>query len=66
MYDTLTIQSLEVMEGTRCIQFRLPISKKKMIDWRVSKKLMGGSLVILSNNDFKTLIIGLLKHNDSG
>jgi hypothetical protein len=41
------------------------MDKKKFIDWRISKKLLPGSLVILSHNFFNTLFIGLLKNSDS-
>lgn len=65
IYENLTIQSLEVTEGARCIQFRLPQHKKRLVDWRISKKLMGGSLVILTCDGFQNFVIGLLKNGDS-
>ena len=39
--------------------------KKKFVDWRVTKKLLPGSLVILSHDFFQTLFIGILKNSDS-
>jgi hypothetical protein len=56
---------LEVTEGARCIQFRLPIAKKQIADWRITKKLMGGSLVILSFDGFATFVVGILKQGDA-
>jgi hypothetical protein len=41
------------------------MSKKHLADWRITKKLMGGSLVVLSYDGFKTFVVGLLKHGDS-
>ncbi len=41
------------------------MSKKHLADWRITKKLMGGSLVVLSHDGFKTFVVGLLKHGDS-
>ena len=65
IYDGLTIQSLEVTEGARCIQFRVPMSKKHLADWRIVKKLMGGALVLLSHDSFTTFVVGLLKQGDA-
>lgn len=53
------------MEGAGCIQFRLPTDKNKFFDWKISKKLLPGSLVVLSPDGFKTLFVGLLKNTDS-
>jgi hypothetical protein len=41
------------------------MDKKRFIDWRITKKLLPGSLVILSHDFFNTLFIGLLKNSDS-
>ena len=41
------------------------MDKKLNIDWRVSKKLLPGSLVILSDNFFETIFIGILKNSNS-
>ncbi len=44
---------------------RLPQDKDRFVDWRVSKKLLPGSLVVLSNDGFQTLHIALLKNSNS-
>jgi hypothetical protein len=41
------------------------MDKKRFIDWRITKKLLPGSLVILSHDYFQTLFIGLLKNTNS-
>jgi hypothetical protein len=41
------------------------MDKKRLVDWRISKKLMPGSLVVLSHDFFETLFIGVLKNNDA-
>ena len=61
----LTVSKLEVLDGVGCVQFRLPADKKNFLDWRISKKLLPGSLVIMSHDYFKTIFIGLLKNRDS-
>jgi hypothetical protein len=55
---------MEVTEGAKCIQFRLPMDRKRIVDWRITKKMMGGSLVILSFDGFATFIVGLLMQGD--
>ena len=35
------------------------------MDWRVSKKLLNGSLVILSHDNFRTLFIGIIKNREA-
>jgi hypothetical protein len=57
--------NVDVIEGARCIQFRFSMDKKMYVDWRISKKLMPGSLVILSQDSFNTLFIGVLKNTDT-
>ena len=61
----LTVDSLEILDGVGCVQFRLPADKKHFLDWRISKKLLPGSLVILSHDYFATVFVGLLKNRDS-
>jgi hypothetical protein len=46
------ISNLEVIDGARCIQLRLTVDKKRFVDWRISKKLLPGSLVVLSADKF--------------
>jgi hypothetical protein len=43
----------------------MEMDKKRFVDWRITKKLLPGSLVILSQDFFATLIIGILKNADS-
>jgi hypothetical protein len=61
----MNISNLDIIDGSRCIQLRLPMDKKRFVDWRISKKLLPGSLVVLSDDYFKTLLIGVLKNTDS-
>jgi hypothetical protein len=35
------------------------------VDWRISKKLLNGSLVILSHDNFKSLVVGLIKNREA-
>ena len=65
IYDDIYIQNLEVIEGARCVQFKMNMDKKRFVDWRISKKLLPGSLVILSNDFFASLFIGVLKNTDA-
>jgi hypothetical protein len=41
------------------------MDKKRFVDWRISKKLMPGSLVVLSHDFFTTMFIGVLKNSDA-
>jgi hypothetical protein len=43
----------------------MPMEKKKFVDWRITKKLMPGSLVIFSFDSFETFIVGILKQGDA-
>ena len=60
----MTIDSLEVMDGVAVVQFRLPTLKGKFLDWKISKKLLPGSLIILSPDTFTTMFIGLIRNRD--
>jgi hypothetical protein len=51
-YTQMFISNLEVIDGARCIQLRLSMDKKRFVDWRISKKLLPGSLVVLSHDNF--------------
>ena len=51
-YTQMFISNLEVIDGARCIQMRLSMDKKRFVDWRISKKLLPGSLVVLSADKF--------------
>jgi hypothetical protein len=64
LYEQITIQNLDIIDGSRCIQYRMIMDKKRLVDWRISKKLMPGSLVVLSHDFFETLFIGVLKNTD--
>ena len=61
----MTVDSLEILEGTGCVQFRLPTNKKRFLDWKISKKLLPGSLVVISHDYFATILVGLLKNRDA-
>lgn len=65
LYEPLSLSCIEVVEGASCLSFRLATEKKRFIDWRISKKLLPGSLVILSHDNFRTLFVGLLKNRDA-
>ena len=65
LHENLSIDGLEVIDGSSCIQFRLPTDKKRFLDWRICKKLLPGSLVVLSPDNFRTLYIGLLLNSDA-
>jgi hypothetical protein len=41
------------------------MSKKHIADWRITKRLMGGALVILSHDGFNSFMVGLLKQGDA-
>lgn len=45
--------------------FRVQTNKKKFIDWRVCKKLLPGSLVLLSCDNFKSIFVGTIKQKDA-
>lgn len=64
-YTQMYISNLDIIDGARCIQFRMLQDKKRFVDWRISKKLLPGSLVILSHDYFQTLFVGVLKNSDS-
>ena len=64
-YTQMFISNLEVIDGARCIQLKLSMDKKRFVDWRISKKLLPGSLVVLSHDNFKNMFIGVLKNADS-
>jgi hypothetical protein len=51
-YTQMYISNLEIIDGCRCIQLKLPMDKKRFVDWRISKKLLPGSLVVLSDDYF--------------
>jgi hypothetical protein len=65
LYDLMTIQSPDVLDGSKCIIYRVPQNKNRFVDWRISKKLLPGSLVILSHDGFKTIFVALLKNCDA-
>jgi hypothetical protein len=65
LHEYLTIDGVDVIEGLGCLQFRLPVDKKRFVDWKICKKLLPGSLVILSIDSFSTLLVGVLLNCDS-
>ena len=65
LHEQLSIDNLEVMNGIGCIQFRLPIDKKKFIDWKVSKRLLPGSLIVTSPDLFKSFFVGIVRNRDT-
>lgn len=65
LYERLSILGVQAIEGCSCVELRLPTDKKRFVDWRISKRLLPGSLVILSPDEFVTIFIGLVKNRDS-
>jgi hypothetical protein len=61
----MSVVGIELIEGVCCLQMRIPINKKAYIDWRISKKLMPGSLVVLSPDWFHKIFVGIIKNRDS-
>ena len=56
---------MEVVEGSVIVEIWLPTNKYRFLDWKISKKLLPGSLVILSHDNFLTIFVGLIKNRNA-
>ena len=65
LHEKLSIIGISAIDGAACVQFRLPTNKKKFVDWKISKRLMPGSLIVISNDVFYTLLVGIVKNRDA-
>jgi hypothetical protein len=57
LYPNLVLQDIDIDNEGVSFQFRLKLGYK--MDWRFSKKLLPGSLVIITPDNFKNVFVGL-------
>ena len=43
----------------------MKVDKNKLLDWQVSKKLLSGSLVVLSDDKFETMVCGIIMERNA-
>ncbi|TNV87514.1 hypothetical protein FGO68_gene11469 [Halteria grandinella] len=65
IHDSVYVNGVEAIDGVACIQFKISVNPKRFVDWRISKKLLPGSLVIVSSDNFKSYFVGILKSKDA-
>ena len=65
LYENVEIRGIEALDYQGCLAFLLRISDKSVnYDWVQSKKLLPGSLFIISPDNFKTFYVGIVKLRD--